>query len=272
MTFAALVRNASEAVDASLAGVLGFRVYARGRPTVAVAASATDTSLTVSNAKLFTDTDSIVVDVYGTPETRTISAIAGNVLTIDALVSAMDVGDVVHGPFHDFGYVGDFDRTNTLEELEMQAARNGKLVTFKKLTTSSQIDLSFSTQSVFSRFNVAMHTGGFVGDAVIGGGSAFIAIEAFSGSEVVILIVQESSEDAHNAFVAYYPRATILGSDEEGADGESESKLIYEVTVLEDEAYTIPIGVDAAQTPAPFGFRHAIPEANLTAMLDALTA
>lgn len=272
MAFSDLIRNAAAAVDAANAGVLGFRCYGRARVTVTVAANATDTTLNVSSAKLFEVGDDIQVGVYGTVETRTISAIAGNVLTIDALTGAHAVGAVVHGLYHDFGYVGDFDRENTLEELEMRAARNGKLVTFKKLNTSQSIDMSFSTQSVFDRFNVALHTGGFVGDGVIGGAEAFISIEEFTGQEIAYLIVQESSEDLHKAFVGYFPRATIQGSDEEGADGESESKLVYDVTILEDENYVVPASVSVDTPTAPFGFRYAIPEADLTTLLDAITA
>src|SRR6056297_3211695 len=107
----------------STLGVLGVRGYFRPTTTLSAAASATDTSITVEDATLFTDTDTIVVGSGADQESVTISAISGSTLTIGALSNDQAQGALVRLPaWVDFGIMADWEPQDETEELEIQGA------------------------------------------------------------------------------------------------------------------------------------------------------
>ena len=173
------------------------------------------------------------------------------------------------GAFVDLGHVQNPQRTIDQQELDIQSARTGRLLTVKKLTTSLSKGLTFESMSSTETSVLELHRGSSAaGSTALG---TFVA-EDVTPTEGDLLIVQRNAETGGPIRVEYRPSCQIKGTDEQSGDGESVALLNFEVTVLADENYTIPATLDGNETAAPLGFVGVVAEDDLENVLDIIAA
>lgn len=257
-------------VSASDVNVLGLIIYFRVRTRLAEAAGVSDTTITVENAAMFRAGDTLTLSDGTTTEDVTISAIAGNVLTVTALTGDYTAGDHVHlADWYDLGHVQNPARTVDQQEQDIQSARTGKLLTIKKLTTSLSKGLTFESMSTTDPVVLSLHRGRSPGAQVPNTG-LFVPddVTPVTGE---LLIVQHNAETGGPIRLEYRPAAQIRGVDESGGDGTNPALLNFEATFLQAEDYVIPSTLASDTPSAPLGFAGVTTQANLETVMDAIS-
>ena len=261
-------RNATTADDAA---VHGLRLAFRPVTTVATAASATDTSLVVSSAVWLPSAGDIYVGDNTANEQRTVSAITGNTLTIDALVGAAGVGVKVRPVnWFDMGYTQSPDLATDSDQVELSTARTGKSVVFKTISTSTSRTLTFETLSSVDDDVIALHNGSPSIDAAVGTGNKVYKIGT-NGIVGELAIISYNANSTEKGFLQYFPSVTLTGDGFGDAfDGESATVLQFTTSIGQDADYTIPASIDSAGNTASEGFLFKGVQADIVTALNHL--
>jgi len=261
----------SNTIVASDVNVLGLQVHFRPGTTTSAAVIATATAITVDNVNIFAITgagSTFTIDDGTLSETGTITAIVGSVLTVGALTNPYAAGTTIRwDDFIDLGHVQNPSRAVDVQENEIQSAREGRLQTIKKLTTSISKSITIETMTTTDDDVAMLHRGR---QPKAGG-----AIGTFIPDDVTpvngeTLLIHKNAETGGQILVEFRPSSQIAGTDFQGGDGENVALRVFEITVLTLEGYTIPAALDTDESPASLGFEGWTTTANLTAVLDAI--
>lgn len=250
--------------------VLGVRGYFRPGTTLTAAASSTDTTITVSDPSLFTDTDTIIVGSGADQEEVTISAISGSDLTVSALSNDQPQGAMVRLPgWVDMGILADWEPQDETEELEIQGARSGLTETYETLAISASLAYGFTSNNPNDEEILALWNGGaMTEDPGATGASAPITFDSTSGE---LMFVRENAQSAKPSQILYHPAASIRRDGQAGTPGEEESGLTFSATVTAKEGFTIPADVDAATPAARYGYLYKVPTSALDDAIDTVS-
>lgn len=258
-------------IVASDVNIIGLQVHFRPGTTLSADVSAAATTITVDNVNIFDDSgDAAAIFITdGTlSETATVTAISGNDLTVAALTNGYAAGSIVRWQnYIDLGHVQNPSRSVDVQENEIQSAREGRLTTIKKITTSITKAITFESMSTTDDDIALLHRGRIPKTG--GGLGTFIPDDVTPVAGEAILI-HKNAETGGNIIVEHRPSAQIAGTDFQGGDGENVSVRVFEITVLTKEGYTIPVALDTDASPAELGFEGIVTPANLTAVLDAI--
>jgi len=263
--------NYQNATTADDAAVHGLRLAFRPVVTAASAASATDTSLIVTGATWLPSAGDIFIGNSAANETRTVSAISGNTLTIDALVGAVSVGDKVRPVnWYDMGYTQSPDLATDSEQVELSTARTGKSVVFKTISTSTSRTLTFETLSSVDDDVIALHNGTPPIAGAVGTGNKVYKV-GVNGITGELIVLNYNANSTEKGFIQYFPSVTLTGDGFGDAfDGESATVLNFSVSIGQDADYTIPTSIDAAATNTPEGFMYKAVASDLNTVRDHL--
>lgn len=251
-------------------GVLGVRGYFRPGTTLSAAAATTDTTITVEDPSLFTDTDTIIVGSGATQEEVTISAITGNDLTVSALTNDQPQGAMVRLPgWVDMGILADWEPQDETDELEIQGARSGLTETYETLAISASLAYGFTSNNPLDEEILALWNGSAMAtDPGATGASAPFAFDSTSGE---LMFVRQNAQASKPSQILYHPSASIRRDGQSGTPGEEESGLTFTSTVTAKEGFVIPAAIDAATPEARYGFLYKVPTSGLDAAIDTVS-
>ncbi len=259
------VTNPASAGDVN---VHGFRLYFRNKTTLTAAVSAGATSLPVANGTWFKAGDVLLLGPNGSTEEVTVSAVAGNTLTVGATTGAFALGDPVRRKdFWHMGHVRNPERTQEREVQEIFSAIDGKSQKIKEIVTSVTKGLSFESISGADPLVKALHTGNPSLSGVIADTTVFTDdVNAVDGE---VLIVQPNAETGGIAYVEFKPTAQISGDGfAQGSDGENEDALSFTCSFNADSGYTVPAALATTEPAAPLGVIVKTAPASLDAVVN----
>lgn len=168
----------------------------------------------------------------------------------------------------DLGIVANWERSDEIEELEIQGARTGLTVVHEVIPISASIGYTFDSNNPNDHAILALH-GGSSMVAAADGHTAPVGFQATNGE---LLWVRENAQKTKPSQLIYHPSASIRGDGAAGTPGEEAAGLSFSVSVTASEGYTVPVELDAGERPAPYGYQYLVDTEDLADALDDVDA
>ena len=172
------------------------------------------------------------------------------------------------GDWIDLGIIKNWEPTDEIEELNIEGARTGLTAVYETLPISAALSYSFDSENPNDEAILELWNGGAFATGV-DGDVAPINFESTTGE---LIWVRQNAQSAKPSQILFHPAASIRRDGSSGTPGEEASGLSFSVTVLADEDYTIPVGVDAAEAAAQYGYLYLVASADLDGALTAVSA
>jgi hypothetical protein len=166
----------------------------------------------------------------------------------------------------DLGVLKDFDPGEEIEEFNFEGARNGLTEIYDTVVISAELNYTFRSENPLDRNLLGLWMGGTpVDDPATGGLDGFSIVQSFNTSTGDLLFVFPNAQAGKMSVLIFHPLASLKRDGQGGTPGEDARSINFSVTVLADEAYTVPAGVNGATPVARYGYMYVVPSANLDA-------
>lgn len=152
----------------------------------------------------------------------------------------------------DLGIVANWERTDEVEELEIQGARTGLTVTHEVIPISATLGYTFDSNNPNDHAILGLHGGA----ELEAGGDGFSAPIGFQATTGELLWVRENAQKNKPSMILYHPSASIRGDGTAGTPGEEAAGLSFSATVTAAETFKIPASIEAGEPDAPYGYQY----------------
>ena len=168
----------------------------------------------------------------------------------------------------DLGIIKNWEPQDETEELEIEGARSGLTEVYEVLAISASLGYTFDSENANDEDILALWNGGAMATGVDGS----VAAISFEGTSGELMWVRENAQSTKPSQILYHPSATIRRDGQAGTPGEEQAGLSFTSTVTADEDYTIPVGIDATEPTASYGYMYIVASGDLDAATTAVSA